>query len=613
MENFFDLLRSVWGVTLAILFFGGTIFIHELGHFLAAKKRGLRIERFSIGFGPRLFGWTGKDGVDYRVSLFPLGGYVALPQMADMSTIEGEAEADEERLPKIGYADKMLVAVMGATFNILFAIVLACLLSIFGKPEPFVAKSTTVGYIQKTIENAKGEKSPSPAFASRLRVGDKIVAVDGRPVREFFQIAEAVALGEKKDEQSGRPIVDLTVERDGKPLEGDIRLTPAIVDVTGAGDKLRLIGISGEIPVYLEVRDKNSPAYRAGLRTGDRLLAVNGTPTLCFEPVSELLNAGGEKSVRIRISRTENKTAIEREVEVVPVLLPYTHALLALEFTERGVKRTVELIPAPASLDSQKDDAPHTRLVVREGPPADSEYARSLATGTVITAIAGDAMVQNLGNLDTVLAAGNRRDATRPVSLYTLDEKTASEVLLTGARFAIVPPKTKAFIGITHQVRPTLVKKAPWVYIGDTFSSTLRTLKALTSTNSDVGVRHLTGVIGMARIYYDKADDILNVLWFTLVININLAVMNLLPLPVLDGGHMVYATLEKIRGKALHRKTVEIVQTTFVLLLLGLMAYVIFNDIKRMIAGRDAEKRARIESLMVLPKLEFPAQTAGDK
>mgnify|MGYP003340689615 CR=1 FL=1 len=123
-----DLLGSLRGILLIVVFFGGSIFVHELGHFLAARKRGLKVERFSIGFGPRLFGWTGKDGVDYRVSLIPLGGYVALPQLADMQGIEGENAEDAEALPKITFADKMIVSVMGAVFNVIFAFVLATIL-----------------------------------------------------------------------------------------------------------------------------------------------------------------------------------------------------------------------------------------------------------------------------------------------------------------------------------------------------------------------------------------------------------------------------------------------------------------------------------------------------
>ena len=83
-------------IFVAIFALGFTIFIHELGHFLAARRRGLVIQRFSIGFGPKLFGWT-KDGVEYRLSAIPFGGYVALPQLADMGRLEGQAD----KKPKI--------------------------------------------------------------------------------------------------------------------------------------------------------------------------------------------------------------------------------------------------------------------------------------------------------------------------------------------------------------------------------------------------------------------------------------------------------------------------------------------------------------------------------
>ena len=113
--------------------------IHELGHFLAARQRGLVITRFSIGFGPKLFGWT-RNGVEYRLSAIPFGGYVALPQLSDMGRLEGNEPSNqtkehntenrktawddfdeddiqpdkEQPLPKITYSDKMLVSVMGA-------------------------------------------------------------------------------------------------------------------------------------------------------------------------------------------------------------------------------------------------------------------------------------------------------------------------------------------------------------------------------------------------------------------------------------------------------------------------------------------------------------------
>ena len=149
MDNlsFGDLLTSFKGIALVAIFFGGSIFVHELGHFLAARKRGLKIERFSIGFGPRLFGWTGKDGVDYRVSIIALGGYVALPQLAEMEGIEGASSEEAEKLPKISYTDKMIVSVMGAVFNVVFAFALACILWFTGMPVAEGTSSTVIGYV----------------------------------------------------------------------------------------------------------------------------------------------------------------------------------------------------------------------------------------------------------------------------------------------------------------------------------------------------------------------------------------------------------------------------------------------------------------------------------
>src|SRR3954470_8266382 len=120
------LFSNVWSIFVVILFFGGSIFVHELGHFLAARRRGVLVERFSIGFGPPIFSRRGRDGVEYRVSWIPLGGYVLLPQLADLGPIEGKSEVDLSKLPPVGYATKMIVFVAGATFNVLFAFFLAC-------------------------------------------------------------------------------------------------------------------------------------------------------------------------------------------------------------------------------------------------------------------------------------------------------------------------------------------------------------------------------------------------------------------------------------------------------------------------------------------------------
>src|SRR5678810_207643 len=101
-----DILKVILTVVEALLALNLLIFVHELGHFLAARWRGVKVERFSVGFGPPIFRWIGKDGVEYRLSWIPLGGYVLLPQLADLGPVEGESKVDVEALPTIGYVSK---------------------------------------------------------------------------------------------------------------------------------------------------------------------------------------------------------------------------------------------------------------------------------------------------------------------------------------------------------------------------------------------------------------------------------------------------------------------------------------------------------------------------
>src|SRR5471030_3144775 len=103
-----SLLANVWPAFLVVLFFGGSIFVHELGNFLAARRRGVHVERFSIGFGPAIWSWRGRDGVEYRLALFPLGGYVLLPQLADLGAIEGKsASIMAQEAPVVGAGSQL--------------------------------------------------------------------------------------------------------------------------------------------------------------------------------------------------------------------------------------------------------------------------------------------------------------------------------------------------------------------------------------------------------------------------------------------------------------------------------------------------------------------------
>ena len=166
------LLANTWSILLVVLFFGGSIFVHELGHFLAARWRGAKVERFSIGFGPAIVSWRGRDGVEYRLAWFPLGGYVLLPQLADLGTIEGRSELDAQQLPPVSYPTKMIVFAAGALFNVLFAFGLASIIWVIGQPESNETASRSIGYVYRTVELPGGATVASPASEAGLRVGE---------------------------------------------------------------------------------------------------------------------------------------------------------------------------------------------------------------------------------------------------------------------------------------------------------------------------------------------------------------------------------------------------------------------------------------------------------
>ncbi len=455
-ENFVTVLLSgTWSIFLIVVFFGASIFVHELGHFLAARRRGLHVERFSIGFGPKIFSWT-RDGVEYRVSWLPLGGYVALPQLADMQGIEGETGATD--LPPISYTSKVIVSVMGAVFNVLFAFLLSLVLWGVGYPAAVEQQTTTVGHVAPKLTLPGGEEFESPAARAGLRAGDIIRSVDGKPIATFTDIQHAVLMGGGRDEE-GNPLVRMEIERDGELVE--TRVYPILV----GRDRLRTIGIQGAHPVIVENLTEGFPAENAGLRRGDRIVAIDGKPVYSLGQIQNHLQETGETEVTLDVERNGE----------------------ALTFRMR----------------------PREAVVTRDG--------------------------------ETQYLLGFRREQVR-----------------------------------------TLVYRNPIEQVDHARKRVFQMLGSLVNPQTDVGLRHMSGPAGIARIIHWAAQaDFRLVLFVMVLINVNLAILNLLPIPVLDGGHIVFATIARLRGKSLPPNFVAATQGVFMMLLLALMLYVTFFDIDR--------------------------------
>lgn len=456
------MLSTILYIALALFALGFSIFIHELGHFIAAKKRGLVADRFSIGFGPRLFGWH-RNGTDFRLSLFPLGGYVSLPQLADMGRLEGGEDEDEaDKLPPISYADKMIVAVMGAVFNLLFALVLSLVLWGVGRE---IVKSTSVGHVAEEIRNAEGERVPGPAYAAGIRPGDRIVSVDGTEIRDWWHYSNVLVTGVgREDGSERRPQVDITVARDGELKRFSV--FPELIKV--ATDEIRFIGIEPETdensaPI-VGALDPEMPAYEAGLQPGDRLLALDGNDIISGDYLAQYLSRHGDRSIDV---------TYEREGEVT----------------------TVAIQPR-----------------VKKG-----------------------------------------ETSPRFGFAYRFDYK-----------------KERIHYNPVEQLH--------------LFVDTMRrTLYALVNKNSNVQVKNMSGPVGIVHGLTRMAQiDLIDLLWMLALINVNLAIFNLLPIPVLDGGHMVFATISKCIGRPLPQRLMEKVQGGFMILLLGFILYVTFFDVSRL-------------------------------
>jgi len=454
MDLLHSLFSNVWAVFLIVLFFGGSIFVHELGHFLAARWRGLKVERFSIGFGPRVFGWKGRDGVDYRLSLLPLGGYVALPQLADLKGVEGDSAIPAETLPPISYADRMIVSVAGAVFNMAFAFFLATLLWFLGQPSSAEQATTRVGYVSPTIELADGSRITSPAVEAGLQIGDTVRAIDGVAVNDWQELMQTLVTGSELA-LDGRRKAIFTVERDG--ARRDITVYPRL-----AGDeRIRRVGIAPAYELIVHAVNADSHAARAGVRPKDRIAALDGTPVLNLQTYLDVLNAKAEQPVALQV---------RREGTEVTLTLP----------------------------------------------------ARSAKTGDAVD------------------------------------------------------------LGMALTTDSILIHENPVRQFSGHLAMTWRTLASLVHPHSDIGISKLSGPVGIIRVFHLAAQaDIRIVLWFTILVNINLAVFNLLPIPVLDGGHMLFATIGRIRGRALPANFIAATQSVFVVLLFTMILYVSFFDVRR--------------------------------
>jgi len=445
---FLHALRIVFILLEVVVLFNLLIVVHEIGHFLAARWRGLVIEKFGVWFGKPIWKKT-VNGVQYSLGTIPLGGFVALPQLAPMDIIEGETEADRAKLPPVSALDKIIVAVAGPLFSLLLAIVFAAIVWAVGHPVSEADTTTVIGYVDKN----------SPAEKAGLRAGDRIVEVDGKQVTRFSGMNDSVTWNVIRSEGATIPFV---VERDHQRIETEV--TPYIAPRSGWRRKgvRQVLIYPATTPVIDQVQPK-TPAALAGLEHGDVIRSVEGNRIYSPVALAAYVESHGGKPIALVVDRNGQSL----NVSVTPEVLPH------------------EKVP-------------------RIG-------------------IAWD----------------------------------------TSGRMSITHPN-------------------PVEQVYNSVTSTLDTIGAVASPKSDVKLEHLSGPFGIFRIYYFLFENERGwqlALWFSVILNVNLAILNMLPIPVLDGGHIVLALVEAVRRKPVNLRVLEIVQTGCAVLIIGYICYVSFFDV----------------------------------
>ncbi|MDB6068265.1 MAG: regulator of sigma protease [Pedosphaera sp.] len=447
------ILKPVFIILEVLVLFNLLIFVHELGHFLAARWRGLKIDRFAIWFGKPI--WKKKiNGVEYVLGSIPAGGYVSLPQMATMETIEGKADTAVEKLPNISALDKIIVALAGPLFSFGLALAFAVVVMTIGRPVSEAETTTTIGYVEKD----------GPADKIGLHPGDKFLTVDDKPIIKFGGMGDSVTW---RVVSSEGPTIPVTIERDGKVMKFE---PVPVKDPTKPWQRksLRQIKVAPSQSSIIAEVQPNSPAALAGLKPKDEVLSVNGTKLYHFANFAEYI---------------ENHPGEQLKLEV-----------------ERGAGK-FEVALTPAKPISPPDEKPRAGII------------------------------------------------------WNPDGKSSL-----------------AYPGAIEQVSGSV-------------SAMVSTFGALFSSKSDIKPQHLGGAVKILSVYYylfESENGWRQAIWFSVLMNVNLALLNLLPFPVLDGGHITLALLEAARRKPVSARILNALQTSCAVLLIGFMLYIFFYDVQEL-------------------------------
>lgn len=545
---------------------GVLITVHEFGHFAAAKLCGVRVLKFSIGFGPPLgFGrfraaWQ-RGGTDYVIAWLPLGGFVRMLGDANEDAVgdrteepdwRGDPNLESQTLGAKPLWQKLFIIFAGPAMNLLLPVL--------------VVWGTLAAGIDRQLAVVGTVERGSPAAAAGLQPGDRIAAVDGTPVRWWDEVEEAV-----RERPAGRLVLEL--ERAGaagaavrEPVTLDVVSRPGL-DLFRETKDVGWLGLQHpRQKAVLGVTDAASPAARAGLRSGDRVTAVGGQPVDDWNALARAYTAApAGAAVALRVERGPEDARESADVDV-PAL---------------GSLERLGAIPAVVLVAAATADMPAAQAGVRPGDlivAVDGAPIGSFSTfqETVFASKGRPLEIQVARDGDTETLRVTPRRTTTSVG------GTEEELFLIGIQGenAILA----GALDVDRELNPLVALPRAVAMTAEVTGVFLQGLKKLVF--GEISRKNLGGPIEIARqSHLALQRGFQDFLQLLVMISINLAILNLLPIPILDGGQALVFTVEAVKRGPLSQRTREMVQQVGLVFLVALMGLAFWNDLSRHWSG----------------------------
>lgn len=642
---------------LAALALGLLVFIHELGHFLAAKSVGMIVEAFSIGFGPSLFKWRSKEGIEWRIGIIPLGGYVRIAGM-DFKKKRNDGEVKDYELVspydiKNGFYNKsplkrIYVLVAGPLANFIFAmLVFFVIWFLGGRDKSFSELTQVVGWVSPNSE----------FYKSGLRKGDCIFSCNGKKYEGIKDILYASILdgstislsGERYDFQKNESFPFKIVVHP-KTINNQQAIT---IPFSSARYLIyeKIQGRENKLPL-------GSPMADSGIKYGDRLVWMDGELLFSLDQMSALLN---EQYALLTVKRND-KVFLSRQPRILagelslPVYLRNDLIDCQYEAHLKGKWSSLLILPYVIGNNCYIEKMLPLSGSLLDDLKINKDTYSPLQVGDLILAVDGQPVYSNyeilrlIQNHKALIIVKRDLEKIKDISTYSSKEdseflksfdfpeieRIANSIGLdneekTSGSFVLLNPVTprrwdqfdvskenrdkilseiekqkqiistiknkakkailleqleenskKVMLGIQLQDLIVKYNPSPFELFASTFSETARTLKGLFSGR--VSVKWLSGPVGIVQtLHHGWSLGVNEALFWAGLISVNLAVLNLLPIPVLDGGYVVFSLWEWISGKRLNLKLIERLLIPFIILLILLFVLLTFQDIIRLI------------------------------